>query len=59
MYTFSYFRIGWIDISNLLAKVPIINNAIFVKILKLKEHKHNKLFSVDKLKAVGLVDPVG
>ena len=27
--------------------------------LKLKEHKHNKLFSVNKLKAVGLIDPTG
>ena len=30
-----HLSIGWIDISNLLAKVPIINNTIFVKILTL------------------------
>lgn len=37
--------IGWIDISNLLAKVPIINNSIFVKILKLPGDRENKLFN--------------
>ena len=35
----------------------MINNSIFVKILKIKHHHYNKLFSKDKLKAVGLIDP--
>ena len=51
------FRIGWIDISNLLAKVPIVNNNIFVKILQLPHDDHNKLFNKDKLTAIGLIDP--
>ena len=35
----------------------MINNSIFIKILKIKDHQYNKLFSKDKLKAVGLIDP--
>lgn len=50
-------RVGWIDISNLLAKVPMIGNSIFVKILKIEDDRHNKLFCRDKLRAVGLIDP--
>jgi hypothetical protein len=30
-----FYRVGWIDISNLLSKVPLISGNIFVKILQL------------------------
>lgn len=43
--TYLIFRIGWIDISNLLAKVPIINGNIYVKILTIPSDKENKLFN--------------
>lgn len=59
MYGIAYHRVGWIDISKLLAKVPIIGNSIYVKILVLPSDKENKLFSKDKLKAIGLLEPLG
>lgn len=48
-------RVAWIDINNLAAKVPQINGAVYVKILKLKESAHNKLFHIDKLRKADLV----
>jgi hypothetical protein len=48
-------RIGWIDISNLSAKIPMINNSIFIKILKLPGDKENKIFNKQKLAAIGLI----
>jgi hypothetical protein len=35
IFIYVFLRIGWIDISNLLSKVPLISNNIFVKILVL------------------------
>ena len=52
-------RVGWIDISKLLAKVPIIGNSIYVKILVLPSDNDNKLFNKEKLKAIGLIEPLG
>ena len=46
---------GWIDINNLTAKVPTVNGAIHLKILKLKDQSHNKLFHIDKLKKAEIV----
>jgi len=47
--------LGWIDINNLTAKVPTVNGAIHLKILKLKDQSHNKLFHIDKLKKAEIV----
>lgn len=38
-----------------MAKVPQINGSIFVKILKLKDPSHNKLFHIDKLKKAEVI----
>lgn len=38
-----------------MAKVPQINGSIFVKILKLKDSSHNKLFHIDKLKKAEVI----
>ncbi len=38
-----------------MAKVPQINGCVYIKILKLKDHNHNKLFHIEKLKKVELV----
>lgn len=38
--------IGWIDINNLMAKVPHVAGSIYVKILKVKSNVHNKLFNL-------------
>jgi hypothetical protein len=43
------FKIAWIYILNLESKVPLYNNAVYVKVLKLKNTSHNKLFSENKL----------
>jgi hypothetical protein len=56
MYCIHYYSTGWIDISNLSAKVPQINNSIFVKILKLPGDQSNKLFNKQKLTAIGLIN---
>jgi hypothetical protein len=56
MYFYSLLSIGWIDIHNLMAKVPMIAGSIYVKILKVKSNAHNKLFNVDKLAKVGLLN---
>lgn len=42
-------RIAWIDISNMESKVPLFNNAVYVKILKVKNKKWNRLFTEEKL----------
>jgi len=54
MYCFYHERIGWIDINNLMAKVPLVGESIYVKILKVKSNAHNKLFNINKLAKVGL-----
>lgn len=41
--------IGWIDITNVNSKVPIFNGSVYVKILKLKDAKDNKILTGDKL----------
>jgi hypothetical protein len=56
MYDDDNDSVGWIDISNLSAKVPLINNTIFVKILRIPDDQHNKLFNRQKLKAIGMFD---
>lgn len=38
-----------------MAKVPQINGSIFMKILKLKDPNHNKLFHIDKLKKAEVI----
>lgn len=47
MYDFGLliFRVGWIDINNLVAKVPLVGGSIYVKILKVKSNNYNKLFN--------------
>lgn len=51
------FSTGWIDISNLLSKVPMIGNNIYVKILKIPSDNDNKLFTREKLTNIGIIDP--
>ena len=36
-------------------KAPLINNAIYVKILELKHNSQNKLFNIDKLKKADII----
>ena len=36
-------------------KAPLINNAIYVKILELKHNSQNKLFNADKLKKADII----
>ena len=36
-------------------KAPIVNNAIYVKILELKHNNQNKLFHTDKLKKADII----
>lgn len=48
-------RTAWIDINNLKAKVPQINGSVFIKILKLREPQHNKLFHAEKLKRAEII----
>lgn len=42
-------RFAWIDPSNLNARAPIINNAIYVKILKLNKEGDSKIFTKEKI----------
>jgi hypothetical protein len=49
------FRVGWIDINNLMAKVPLVGGSVYVKILKVKANGYNKLFNREKLAKVGII----
>ena len=49
------FRVGWIDINNLMAKVPLVGGSVYVKILKVKSNGYNKLFNREKLAKVGII----
>ena len=48
-------RLSWIDVNNIAAKVPMINGAIYMKILRLKTNDHNKLFNIEKLKKEDII----
>jgi hypothetical protein len=50
-------RVAWIDISNLESKVPLFNNAVYVKVLKLRNKVHNKLFTQEKLAKAAVGKP--
>ncbi len=52
-------RAGWIDINNLIAKVPLVAGSVYVKILKVKSNAYNKMFNLEKLARVGLGNPNG
>ena len=49
-------RTAWLDINNLGVKAPVVNNAIYVKILELKHNSQNKLFHADKLKKADIIN---
>ena len=46
---------AWIDINNIAAKVPQVNGSIYMKILKLKDPSHNKLFHLEKLRKAEII----
>ena len=48
-------RLGWIDINNLGAKVPQVNDSIYIKILKTRDQNQSKLFHIEKLKKAEII----
>lgn len=48
-YYFIKIRYAWIDISNLNAKAPILNGAIYMKILTFKDNNRSKIYTKNKL----------
>jgi hypothetical protein len=46
---------SWVDINNFESKVPLINGAVHIKILKLQEQPHNKVFHIEKIKKAGII----
>lgn len=48
-------RVGWIDINNLMAKVPLVGGSIYVKVLKVKSNSLNRMFNIEKLAKVGIL----
>jgi hypothetical protein len=49
---FIFLRMAWIDISNYNAKVPLVNNAVYIKILELPNEGLSKIYNKAKLQAV-------
>lgn len=46
---------AWLDIDKFEAKAPLINGAVHIKILKLKEASQNKVYHIEKIKKAGII----